>query len=66
MTASVGGKEALMSKLRDEYFDPELEANEQSTEFLLKFVPAVVETVIKEMTNKNKGKSSFLSYAALY
>ena len=44
MTASVGGKEVLMSKLRDELFDPELEANQQSTELLLKFVPVVVET----------------------
>ena len=60
MTASVGGKEALMSKLRDELFDPELEANQQSTDFLLKFVPVVVETGIKEMTDENKGKSSFL------
>ena len=32
-----------MSKLRDKLFDPELEANQQSTEFLLKFVPIVVE-----------------------
>ena len=38
-----GGKEVLMSKLRDKLFDPELEANQQSTEFLLKFVPIVVE-----------------------
>ena len=66
MTVSVGGKDAPMSKIRDELFDPKLEANKQTTEFLLKFVPAVVETVIKEMTNENKGKSSFLRYAALY
>ena len=65
MTVSVGGKDALMSKIRDELFDPKLEANKQSTEFLLKFVPVVVERGIKEMTDENKGKSSFLRYAAL-
>ena len=65
MTVSVGGKDTLMSKIRDELFDPKLEANKQSTEFLLKFAPVVVETGIKEMTDENKGKSIFC-YAALY
>ena len=61
MTSSVGGKEVLMSKLRDELFDPELEANQQSTEFLLKFVPVVVETGIKEMTDENKAIHRYIS-----
>ena len=37
-TVSIGNKEVLLSKLRDELFDPELEPNQDCTEHVLKLV----------------------------
>lgn len=61
VTESIGNKGKLMSKLREELFKPQLEANRQSTEFLLEFVPIVVETALKEMTDEKKAIHRYVS-----
>ena len=47
-TASIGGKEVLLSKLRDEIFDPDLESNQQSTEHLLPLVKVISKPQLKK------------------
>lgn len=53
-TASIGGKEVLLSKLRDKIFDPEQESNQQLTEHLLPCVNVIAKTLIKETTDEKK------------
>ena len=60
-TASIGGKEVLMSKLRDELFDPEQEANAASTEHMRGLVEVIAEIGIKEMTDTNKAIHRYVS-----
>ena len=60
-TVSIGNKEVLLSKLRDELFDPQLESNQDSTQHLLQLVEVIAERAIKEMTDENKAIHRYIS-----